>query len=372
MSENSVLIAVAGAGKTELVATQIANEPDLNRTMLLTYLTRNQVEDSARVAEKIRMRLGYPRVMGWFSFLLNEIVRPYSKLCWPEIEVGALCTQIPNNFQYLQGDQRYFTARGDVFSERLALVAVKVIDESKGAAIRRLESIIDAIYIDEAQDLRGNDLVVLERLMGSAIRVTVVCDPRQSVVSTSRSDTKYKQYRDEGIVDFFLAMEKAGNCKVYWKNETRRFTQQIADFSDAVIACARKFPSTVSNVASNGYSGLYLIDKKDIEKYALTHHATVLRINKTAGSFDGVEVANFGECKGMTRRDIIVIATEPIEKLLNKGKRFKSSESARKLYVAVTRAQQSVAIAVTDPVETYRSMLSPSSVWHEFGFQLAG
>ncbi|MGR1082640.1 hypothetical protein ACUYFE_01225 [Olegusella massiliensis] len=297
MSENSVVIAVAGAGKTEFVAERIANEPNLDRTMLLTYLTRNQVEGSARVAEKIRMSSEYPRVMGWFSFLLNEIARPYSKLCWPEIDVGTLCTQIPNNFQYLQGDLRYFTTRGDVFSERLALVAVKVIDGSKGAAIRRLESIVDAIYIDEAQDLRGNDLVVLERLMRSKIRVTVVCDPRQSVISTSRSDTKYKQYRNEGIADFFLAMEKAGNCKVHWKNETHRFIPHIAKFSDAVIACARKFPPTVSNVAPNGYSGLYLIDKKDIEKYAWAHHATVLRINKTAGSFDGVEVANFGECK---------------------------------------------------------------------------
>lgn len=85
-----MVIAVAGTGKTELVAQWIALEPKPERTMLLTYLTRNQIEDSARIAGKLDGRAGYPRVMGWFSFLLNEIVRPYSKLCWSNIDRASV------------------------------------------------------------------------------------------------------------------------------------------------------------------------------------------------------------------------------------------------------------------------------------------
>lgn len=369
MGKTTVVVAVAGAGKTELVARRIASEPKPERAMLLTYLTRNQIEDSARIAGKLDGRAGYPRVMGWFSFLLNEIVRPYSKLCWPNVEIGSLCTCIPNDFKYKKGLQRYFTSRGDVYSENLALLAVKVIGGSNGAAISRLESIVDAIYIDEMQDLRGNDLVILEMLVASKINLTIVCDPRQAVVKTSRSDTKYKEYRDDGVADFFLEMEKGSKCTIEWKTETYRFTQEIAKFSDAVIKHARAFPPTVSNVQPEGYSGLYLIDKKDVERYAREHHATVLRFNKRAGSFNGIEVANFGECKGMTRRDVVILATNTIEKMLKSGTKLKA-ESARKLYVAITRAQQSVAVAVGNPGAIYQSMLSPSSAWHEFGFRL--
>lgn len=372
MGTTTVIIAVAGAGKTEFVAQRIAAEPDLGRTMLLTYLIRNQIEDSARIVGRLDEQAGYPRVMGWFSFLLNEIVRPYAKLCWPNIEVGSLCKGKPHRDK--KGSDRYFTRSDDsddAYSETLAQLAVKVIRASNGAAISRLESIVDAIYIDETQDLGGNDLVILEGLMASKINLTIVCDPRQAVVKTSRSDTKYRKYRDDGIADFFVEKEKEDKCAIEWKTETYRFTQEIAKFSDTVIRHVHEFPDTVSNVKPEGYSGLYLIDKKDIERYANEHHATVLRLNKKAGSFNGIEVANFGECKGMTRRDVVILATIPIEKMLKSGTKLKP-ESARKLYVAITRAQQSVAIAVNSPDAVYKSMLSPSSAWYEYGFRLEG
>ena len=69
MGATTVIVAVAGAGKTELVARQIAAEPNLRRTMLLTYLTRNQIEDSARIAGKLGVYEEYPRIMNCLPFL---------------------------------------------------------------------------------------------------------------------------------------------------------------------------------------------------------------------------------------------------------------------------------------------------------------
>ena len=120
---------------------------------------------------------------------------------------------------------------------------------------------------------------------------------------------------------------------------------------------------------SEGYSGLYIINKDDVENYARKYHATVLRLNKNAGSFKDIEVANFGECKGMTRRDVVILATRPIEEMLKSNAKLKP-ESARKLYVAVTRAQQSIAIAVSNPDIVYKSIISPLSVWYQYGFKL--
>lgn len=363
---NRAIIAVAGAGKTRTVVQSMLQEPDLGRTFLLTYMTRNQLEGSTRLAKYLTSDSAFPHVMGWFSFLLNEIVRPYSRLLFEDVEVGALCTDVPDDFMYRKGTRRYFTANGNAFSERLSLLANKVIEASGGAAIRRLEKVASSVYIDEAQDLRGNDLDIVMRLMASKIDVTVVCDPRQSVVKTSRIDTKYKKYRDEHIGDFFNEMQSKGLCEVEWINETHRFIPEIAALSDAIFS-GSGFPATISNVEPTGYSGLFLIRKGDVERYAIKHSATILRVDKRAGTFEGIEVANFGECKGMTRRDVVVIATAPIQQFLSKGKPLKS-EAARRFYVAVTRARQSVAIAVENPIKTLEDMAQYHSPCEQFGF----
>lgn len=267
---NRAIIAVAGAGKTRTVVQSMLQEPDLGRTFLLTYMTRNQLEGSTRLAKYLTSDSAFPHVMGWFSFLLNEIVRPYSRLLFEDVEVGALCTDVPDDFMYRKGTRRYFTANGNAFSERLSLLANKVIEASGGAAIRRLEKVASSVYIDEAQDLRGNDLDIVMRLMASKIDVTVVCDPRQSVVKTSRIDTKYKKYRDEHIGDFFNEMQSKGLCEVEWINETHRFIPEIAALSDAIFS-GSGFPATISNVEPTGYSGLFLIRKGDVERYAIKH-----------------------------------------------------------------------------------------------------
>lgn len=367
---NEVLIAVAGAGKTERVASDIAAEEHPAKVFLLTYLTRNQVEDSVRVATKMTKGNEFPRIMGWMSFLLNEIVRPYSRGVFPDVRVGTLCTDVPHDFNYRSGAKRYFTKSGDVFSERLALLAVETIKKCNGAPIARLESVVDAIYIDEAQDLRGNDLCIIEYLMKSRIRVQIVCDPRQSVVSTNNSDRKHKGYRGVNLAKFFLKLQSQSLCRVMGMWETHRFTQEIANLSDAVFAEYDQFQPTVSNVLPEADSGIFFIKKSDVQTYAANHDATVLRLDKRAGDYPGVEVANFGECKGMTRRGVVIVATGPIEKFFKCGTGLKE-KAACKLYVAITRAQQVVTIAVNDPCFVVNLSQDSNSYWHSFNFRLA-
>ena len=224
---NEVLIAVAGAGKTETIAQRVAAEGDTGRVFLLTYLVRNQLEDSARIAKRIQIGKPAPRVMGWFNFLLNEVVRPYSKLIYPDIEVRGLCTTIPKDFQYLSGPRRYFTTDGDVFSERISLLALNVLKAGNKSAVRRLESVADAIYIDEAQDLVGNDLAILEVLMRSKIKIVVVCDPRQDILNTSKQDRKYRKYKDGHIGEFFKELESKGLCALDWLDDVQFLSQML-------------------------------------------------------------------------------------------------------------------------------------------------
>ena len=71
----------------------------------------------------------------------------------------------------------------------------------------------------------------------------------------------------------------------------------------------------------------------------------------------------------MTREDVVIKASEPIEKLLTTGTRL-SPSSACGFYVAVTRARYSVAIGVKDPAKVAKAMRAPGSLWRDVPVKL--
>lgn len=244
---NKVLVAVAGAGKTHRIASEIAESGCRDRILVLTYTIRNQVEDASRIASTGGDSTKQPHIMGWMAFLLNEIIRPYLPLKYPAIELRRLGID-PSTFQYLKGSNRYFNKDGDAYPGTLAKLAVDVVKASKNAPIKRLELLYDAIYIDEAQDLRGNDLEIIASLFKSNIVTTVVLDPRQSVLATTKHDAKNKPYRGVKVLGFYRKMEEANLCVVEELNETHRFVPEIAAFSDFVISDHGSFSKTISHV----------------------------------------------------------------------------------------------------------------------------
>lgn len=357
---NKVLVAVAGAGKTHRIANEIAESRCRDRILVLTYTVRNQLEDASRIALAEENSEGQPCVMGWMTFLLNEIVRPYLPLKYPAVELRGLGID-PPTFKYLEDKNRYFNKDGDAYPGTLAKLAVDVAKASKNAPMKRLELLYDAIYIDEAQDLRGNDLEIIASLFKSTINITVVFDPRQSVLATTKHDTKNKPYRGVRAMDFYKKMEEKKLCIVENLNETRRFVPEIAAFSDFVISGHGNFPKTISHVVGKGgHQGVFIISKDKVQGYAKQHNATILRWSKSSGDYPSLPVANFGECKGMQCDHTVIIATAPIVNFLVKGTPL-SEESACKFYVAVTRARYSVAIAVDDAESVFCAIEQPAS-----------
>lgn len=364
---NKVRIAVAGAGKTQRIAEEVSSDTNQKRILVLTYTERNQLEDANRIALVAGNTNEHPCVMGWMAFLLNQIVRPYLPLLFPNVQLRGLGIN-PQTFQYLKGSDRYFNKEGDAYPGTLAKLAVEVIKAAKQAPLRRLELLYDSLYIDEAQDLRGNDLEIIVMLFKSRIKTTVVLDPRQSVLATSKSDTKHKPYRGIKVLDFYRQKEKQGLCAIENLNETYRFVPEIARFSDAIIREIASFPETISHVeCKEAHIGLFVIAKDVIDEYASRYSATVLRWNVKSGSFQGADVANFGECKGMQCDHVVVVATKPINDYLLKGKSL-TEESTCKFYVAVTRARFSVALAVDNPAKVIAAT-NTRHLFSELNFQ---
>ncbi|OAV62882.1 UvrD-helicase domain-containing protein [Enteractinococcus helveticum] len=352
-----VQLAVAGSGKTREIVERINAQPSGTTSLAVTYTLQGQDVIRSRLPNRL---LSEHETMGWFSFLSRHIVRPYLPLKFPGINPRGLHPvysqdDIPRG---RSGWKYYYDDDHQPYSSRLATLAKLIIELTAGAPIKRLERIYDYIYIDEFQDLGGNDLVVLEGLMNSKINVLLVGDVRQAVLETSRSDRLNKDYRGVKIVDWFRKRQAAGQCHIVPNDVTNRFNQKIADFSDFIHDPKLSLPNTTSAFReTTGHDGVFLVDEQHADAYSASfeQRPTVLRYQRSSRGVPDGELLTFGMAKGITRDRVIVYATGPFRKLL-KSREVLASKSACGFYVAVTRARYSVAIVTTGAAKVFATL----------------
>lgn len=345
---NTVILAAAGGRKTQhIVDCCSAQIP--RRRLVITFATTGQ--------EVLRSRLRkacspeeLPEVSGWYAFLINHIIKPYLPDRYPGRTTNGLnyvTGQDPTRFR--SGVERYFDDEGRVFSNRVGKLANDVATASRGSAVNRLEQIFDEIYIDEVQDLVGNDLEILELLLRSKIRITLVGDVRQSIFQTTRTDAKYKNYKSLNKVEWFRLMEAQGLCRIEYRAETWRCNQAIIDFADQVIPNRLGLPRTRSHQsARTGHDGLFVVAWDHLEDYIACFKPDALRDKINSRILAGSIASNFGQAKGMTVDRVLIYTTGPMEAFISKGAAL-ADQSAARLYVAVTRAQHSVAFVAKNP-----------------------
>ncbi|PKQ30740.1 MAG: ATP-dependent exonuclease [Actinobacteria bacterium HGW-Actinobacteria-2] len=290
-----------------------------------------------------------PEVSGWFSFLLNHVVRPYLPDVYPGRSVTGLhWVEGADPARFARGADRYIDPEGRVYSHRLGKLAYDIAIASHGAVVDRLERIFDEIYIDEVQDLTGNDLGVLELMLRSKMNITLVGDVRQSVFSTSRSDTKNKKYQGMNKVEWFREMERKTLCLIEYRTATWRCTQEIIDFADSVVPVRFSLPNTTSHQSvRTGHDGVFVVTWDHVPEYLEKFSPEVLRDKSTSKIHEGCTATNFGQAKGITVERVLIYPTKPIEAFLLTGALLADTSAAR-LYVAVTRAKHSVAFVVSD------------------------
>lgn len=342
---SKVQLAVAGSGKTSSIALKIKEQATGTTSLALTYTKNGQNEITSRISNISGTN---HETMGWFSFLTQHIVRPYLPAKFPGIHAHGLNFvehdgQIPRN---RSGWKYYFDDIHQPYNIRLSVLAKQVLDATNNASIRRIEAIYDHLYIDEVQDLTGNDLVVLERLMRSSINVFITGDVRQSVLATSRSDRLNTAYRGVHLVDWFREREADGICELTFAETSQRFNHAIARFSDLIHDPALDLPATTGLFAETSeHDGLFLIDDDHLESYTRLWKPTLLRVRISDRFLPEAEVINFGVSKGITRERVAILTTDPIRKWLA-NKNLLTDQSASGFYVASTRARYSVALVV--------------------------
>lgn len=355
---NYLTLAVAGARKTQGLVEHCRALPIDRKVLLITFTQTNQVELRERVRRHVGDRPGI-EVSGWFSFLLRHFVKPFVPFAFP----GKRCRGFNYDGdpgRYASGENRFFDSGDSVYAKETARLAYELIGQSGGALIHRLECLYDEILIDEVQDLSGYDLDILQALFGTRIEIRLVGDVRQAVLSTNPRGQMKKAFAYSKSHEWFKKQQKARRLEINYSSVTWRCCQAIATFSDTIFDASWEFPETTSeNHVTTAHDGVFLVRKKHVALYVEAFQPQCLRNSISSGKEFDLDYMNFGVSKGQTFNRVLIYPTDPIGKFISKGESLKPL-SAADFYVAVTRAEQSVAIVLDKPGASTLPIWSPS------------
>lgn len=241
-----VQIAGAGAGKTHGLAEKIIKHYDASsykKIFAITY-TNNAAKN---ISEAIIKQFGYlPEniiVCTVHTFLLNEIIYPYSPFVLNEIHTTSSRCKTFSNFPPGKSEEKKRRESAGTIS-RLKKIGVIHVDETYAAAWRivdenyskhssqkkkskvrkvhkLLSSAIDNIFLDEAQDLDETAFKAFQQIGENSVDIYMVGDPKQAIdYPTSFTD--------------WLAANKANEKVKVLPNITtsRRVPQRILDLSN--------------------------------------------------------------------------------------------------------------------------------------------
>lgn len=369
---NKLISACAGAGKTHRIVSEAIQAIDKGeRILIITYTINNQKE----IYEKYKSLGGNDyknfKVKGLFTFLLEDIIRPYQNVIFKErIESLIFNERDPHKIgnrtifgrkEILDNGEtnplHFLTQNGNkAHSTYLSKLAKRIITKTKNAPIKRLENIYNKLYFDEVQDLVGWDYEIIDAISKSKkISLTCVGDFRQTIYQTAITTKKPLSTieKKQFYIDKNFEMEDISLC--------RRSILEICELSDTVHS-NMGFPPTTSNVKVNdpnimNHIGAFAVKDSDVNNYITRFNPVLLRSKVTSGkkyAIESLQKFTYGKAKGLGFDRVLILPTkEYISFLCGERDVFndqKTESSKNKLYVALTRARYSVAIIYPDVI----------------------
>jgi DNA helicase II / ATP-dependent DNA helicase PcrA len=344
-SDSRVILASAGSGKT----TGIVREAGANssqRAWLITYTINGRSELSDKAYEIFGSVPSHITITTWYSFVLRHFVRPYQAALHPTrvSTINFKRGQSTRDVAKSQIARYYFSSPARLLLDKVTAFACAVDEKTKGRSVARFAALCDHLFIDEAQDLSGYDLELVEVLLKGGIRVTLIGDCRQATYTTNDSP-KNKAFAGAKIRGKFELWEKAGLLKIEHHAHSYRCVQPICDLADALYP---DYPATKSeNKKSTDHDGPVAVREVDVATYLARFGPQTLRYSKSTGNALGAPL-NFGAVKGMTFDRTLIYPHGPLKKYLKSGDLKDIEKSVAKVYVATTRARQSVGFVIAN------------------------
>lgn len=339
-NKNKIIIASAGSGKTTYIVDEALKVKE-QRVLVTTYTNENLDQIKAFFIEKASCIPANVTIQSWFSFLLQEGVRPYQNHMNGQKRVQSIFFQTKSSCYHKKNN--YLTSSNNIYSNKVSEFVYECDQKTNGLISKRLAKIYDYIFIDELQDFAGYDLNLLEIFFKTDISIVAVGDPRQATFSTNNAQ-KNRQHRKSNIYSWLKEKERNDEITIKEINYSHRCNQHICDFADKLFP---DFPKTVSeNSTLTEHDGIFYILSNEVYTYIKTHNPVILRYSKKTDTLDFHGI-NIGLAKGRTYNRVLIFPTKPMLDYLKTEDISKSGDKS-KLYVAITRAKYSVAFVVDD------------------------
>jgi DNA helicase-2/ATP-dependent DNA helicase PcrA len=282
--------------------------------------------------------------MGWFSFLINECIKPYqAALTGVPFAVRGLnfLGQAPR-YGKNESVERYLDGNLDVYRDRVSQLAVHINRLTNGLVSHRLERCFSHIFIDELQDCAGYDLEVLDMLLATSLNVVLMGDPRQTIITTNHGNLNRK-YRGKGLWKW--VEERSGHLVKEERIVNHRCCAEICAVADSIFPDLP--PSTSGQTRATTHDGVFFVRESDLDWYLRTYNPdVVLRYSKAINTF-GLPATNIGVAKGDTFDRVVVFPTKPMNEFL-RNRDHRGFNTPEHLYVALTRARFSVAFILPE------------------------
>lgn len=371
MNNNTLMIAAAGSGKTTLLARKALGIKS-DSVLITTYTESNEQEIRSKIIQMKGYLPSNITVQTWFSFLLQHGVRPYQSMMdagLHEKNIGFYLTPDRSGKKFNEHGEAvmvnghplfwseeyfyryYFTSSLKLYSDKLSKFVFSCNRKMGNEIISRISRIYDHVFVDEVQDLAGFDLELLKLLFKTNSSVLLVGDPRQVTYLTHHS-AKYQKYTNGNIKEFVKnELGKKILCEIDEKslNESHRNNGTICQYSASLyphlpvpLACK----CNVCRKDVSDHEGVYLVRKKDVDRYLAKYEPVQLRWNSKSKCNESHPVRNMGESKGATMERVLIYPTELMVKWIRDHTVELKDEARAKFYVALTRAKRSSAIVM--------------------------
>ena len=348
---SKLVIAGAGSGKTTWLIKQALQIKD-EKVLITTFTEANEKGIIEKFFEINGCIPANVTVMTWFSFLLKHGVKPYQSAIYNDDITGMLLVNRKSGFRFVNregkpiyygekdGEPFYFTNGKKIYSDKIAKFVVSADMIKKGLIINRIRRIFPNIFIDEVQDLAGYDLEIIQLFHKEGVNLLMVGDPRQVTYHT-HDERKNKKYSDGNIKGYVtdhcagIEIDEKTLCNSYRNNV------QICDYANMVYP---GMPPCLSHgKETTGHDGIFLVSKDMVKSYIDRYHPVQLRDKRTITVSDDAPAINFGDAKGLTYRRVLIYPTAPMRNWIKDPSSKLEPKSRARLYVAITRAEYSVA-----------------------------
>ena len=368
MSDNRLIIASAGSGKTTQIVEEALSVSEGN-VLITTYTQANEKEIKKKIIQKKKSIPSNITIQTWFSFLIQHGVKPYqgalNEVMFDE-NVRGLNLVSEHSGKKIDADGapilvdgqprfwgeryfklHYFDSGWKIYSDKLSKFVFKVNNKTDNEVIYRISRIYSHIYIDEVQDLAGHDLELIKLLFKSDSKVLLVGDPRQ-VTYLTHLEPKHSIYRGGKIKQFLL-----DKCKSLINNgideESLRYShrnnEMICKYSSQLYTeLPESKPCDCCERNNTGHDGVFLVRPNDVERYLNTYNPIQLRWSNAIAINSNYSTMNFGASKGLTLERVLIYPTEDMKRWINDNSKKLKAEPLAKFYVGLTRARFSVGI----------------------------